>query len=67
MYRRCVLCRCSDFLKDGFGQRTIIICDQCEREFHIGCLKNEMGIDLAAIPDGDWFCSNQCTAIRSDE
>eukprot|EP00976_Prorocentrum_cordatum_P041992 850677-Prorocentrum_minimum.AAC.1 len=61
----CVLCRCSDFLKDGFGARTIIICDQCEREFHIGCLQKFMGIALNAIPEGDWFCSCECTRIRS--
>ena len=44
----CVLCRCSDFLKDGFGPRTIIICDQCEREFHIGCLDRYMDKRYAA-------------------
>ncbi|KAJ9554717.1 hypothetical protein OSB04_009331 [Centaurea solstitialis] len=35
----CVLCRAHDFSKSGFGPRTVIICDQCEKEYHVGCLK----------------------------
>ncbi|XP_050942558.1 uncharacterized protein LOC103497541 [Cucumis melo] len=31
----CVLCR-----KSGFGPRIIILCDQCEKEFHVGRLKD---------------------------
>ena len=38
-----------DFERDSFGPRTIIICDQCEREFHVGCLrKYTMGSRAAA-------------------
>lgn len=46
-----------DFERDSFGPRTIIICDQCEREFHVGCLrKYTMGsraADAAAARDAD--------------
>lgn len=35
----CVLCRCSDFTRDKFGPRTVLLCDQCECEFHVGCLR----------------------------
>lgn len=38
-----------DFERDSFGPRTIIICDQCEREFHVSCLrKYTMGSYAAA-------------------
>jgi len=32
----CVLCHEPDFLRGAFGDRTIMICDTCEREFHCG-------------------------------
>jgi hypothetical protein len=38
----CVLCHKTDFKVGAFGERTIMICDTCEREFHVGCL-NESG------------------------
>lgn len=59
----CVLCRGRDFDRDGFGERTIMICDQCEREFHVGCLHAHGRARLAALPDGDWFCSAECHTI----
>jgi len=48
----CVLCNSPDFLKGGFGDRTMIICDQCEREFHIGCLAEHGRAKLTELPDG---------------
>lgn len=42
----CVLCHQLDFEKDSFGDRTVIICDQCEREFHVGCLRQFCVCDL---------------------
>lgn len=36
----CVMCHQNDFEKSGFGDRTILICDQCEREYHVGCMKD---------------------------
>jgi hypothetical protein len=41
-----VLCKEHDFQRGGFGERTILICDQCEREFHVGCLRQQHGCDL---------------------
>lgn len=40
-----------------------MICDQCEREFHVGCLRDAGRARLSALPDGDWFCSAECHAI----
>ncbi|CAJ1953807.1 unnamed protein product [Cylindrotheca closterium] len=30
----------------------LLVCDGCERAYHLGCLKPP----LAEIPEGDWFC-----------
>ncbi|KMT06448.1 hypothetical protein BVRB_7g161170 [Beta vulgaris subsp. vulgaris] len=59
----CILCREYDFCKSGFGPRTIILCDQCEKEYHVGCLKDHSMADLTELPDGKWFCSSDCGKI----
>ncbi|RDX93310.1 Increased DNA methylation 1, partial [Mucuna pruriens] len=61
----CVLCRSSDFSRSGFGPRTIIICDQCEKEYHVGCLRDHKMAYLKELPEGDWLCCNDCTRIHS--
>ncbi|GMJ02950.1 hypothetical protein like AT2G36720 [Hibiscus trionum] len=61
----CALCRACDFSKSGFGPRTIILCDQCEKEYHIGCLRTNKMADLREIPKGKWFCSSGCSRIHS--
>ena len=48
----CVLCKVPDFLRGGFGERTMIICDQCEREYHIGCLAEHGRAHLTELPEG---------------
>jgi hypothetical protein len=45
----CVLCKASDFLRGGFGDRTIMICDTCEREFHVDCLRSAGRCDLTEV------------------
>ncbi|XP_059646794.1 uncharacterized protein LOC132293362 isoform X2 [Cornus florida] len=59
----CVLCRGYDFSKSGFGELTVILCDQCEREYHVGCLKKNKMADLEELPKGKWFCSMDCQRI----
>ncbi|KAF8395308.1 hypothetical protein HHK36_019251 [Tetracentron sinense] len=61
----CVLCRGHDFSKSGFGRRTVILCDQCENEFHVGCLKDNKMADLKELPKGKWFCCAECSRIHS--
>ncbi|GAB4824814.1 hypothetical protein Ancab_007684 [Ancistrocladus abbreviatus] len=61
----CVLCRANDFSKTGFGPRTVIICDQCEKEYHVGCLRSHKIQDLRELPKGKWFCSADCDRIHS--
>ncbi|OAY38104.1 uncharacterized protein LOC110626469 isoform X2 [Manihot esculenta] len=60
----CVLCRAHDFDK-SFGPRTVLLCDQCEREFHVGCLKDHNMEDLKELPKGNWFCCTDCNRIHS--
>ena len=43
----CYICRLSG---------ELMCCDSCERSVHLHCL------NLARPPDGDWFCSDRCTA-----
>lgn len=61
----CVLCRCHDFSKNVLNDRTVIVCDQCEREYHIGCLREHNMADIKALPKGKWFCSKDCERINS--
>ncbi|KAL6574913.1 hypothetical protein OROMI_012198 [Orobanche minor] len=61
----CVICRGYDFSKSGFGPRTVILCDQCEKEYHVGCLKKCKMADLKELPKGKWFCSDNCKWIYS--
>ncbi|XP_022731997.1 uncharacterized protein LOC111286350 [Durio zibethinus] len=61
----CVLCRGHAFSKSGFGPRTVILCDQCEREYHVGCLRDHHMDDLKELPKGKWFCCTDCNRIHS--
>uniref|UniRef100_A0A7N0UT72 PHD-type domain-containing protein n=1 Tax=Kalanchoe fedtschenkoi TaxID=63787 RepID=A0A7N0UT72_KALFE len=60
----CILCRSPTFDKK-FGPQAVIICDQCEREYHVGCLKDHGIADLLEEPKGDWFCCQECGRIKS--
>ncbi|KAK8697771.1 hypothetical protein V6N13_113908 [Hibiscus sabdariffa] len=61
----CVLCRGHAFSKSGFGDRTVILCDQCEREYHVGCLRDHNMDDLKELPEGKWFCCADCNRIHT--
>ncbi|CAI8614716.1 unnamed protein product [Vicia faba] len=61
----CVLCRGVDFSRSGFGPRTIILCDQCEKEYHVGCLRDHKMAYLEELPKGNWLCCNDCKRIHS--
>ncbi|KAK4763537.1 hypothetical protein SAY87_012975 [Trapa incisa] len=61
----CALCRGHGFAKSGFGPRTVIICDQCEKEFHVGCLRDHKMANLKHLPEGKWFCCTDCQQIHS--
>ncbi|KAL6988272.1 hypothetical protein U1Q18_014022 [Sarracenia purpurea var. burkii] len=61
----CVLCRGYNFRKSGFGPFTVIVCDQCEKEYHVCCLKKQKMADLKELPKGKWFCCINCRRIYS--
>ncbi|XP_058075045.1 uncharacterized protein LOC131223614 isoform X2 [Magnolia sinica] len=62
---RCGICGKSDFNGDSeqFTAKTILYCDQCEREYHVGCLRRRGTAGLETCPEGNWFCSNKCSKI----
>ncbi|XP_051148665.1 uncharacterized protein LOC127263602 [Andrographis paniculata] len=62
---KCFICRTNSFSKNIFDDHTIMICEQCEREFHVGCLRQEEMDDLRALPEDEWFCCAECKRIHS--
>ncbi len=46
MASSCVLCHQPEFDRAEFSDKTVIICDQCEKEYHIGCLREHGLADL---------------------
>lgn len=48
----CSVCGRPDFALGEFCDRTMILCDQCEKEFHVGCLRREGRCDLTQLPTG---------------
>jgi len=61
----CCLCKRPDFQAEGFGPRTVLLCDQCEREYHVECLSAAGLATMTSLPPGSWFCQPQCSAIAS--
>jgi N-acetylglutamate synthase-like GNAT family acetyltransferase len=63
---RCAACGASDYTKDVFGPRTMLLCDHCEREFHVGCVAQRAGQEpLTALPSGPWFCGAECARVSA--
>ncbi|GMI71331.1 hypothetical protein HRI_000802400 [Hibiscus trionum] len=60
----CAVCREYDFSPTTFDDRTMILCDQCEKESHIGCLRDSGQCDLKEIPKDTWFCCDDCKRIH---
>ncbi|XP_023638632.1 increased DNA methylation 1 isoform X2 [Capsella rubella] len=60
----CVFCRSHDFSVGKFDDRTVILCDQCEKEYHVGCLRENELCDLKGIPQDKWFCCSDCSRIH---
>ncbi|KAG0476945.1 hypothetical protein HPP92_013786 [Vanilla planifolia] len=61
---RCEICGLSDynFEDKDFIEKSGIYCDQCEREYHVGCLRKH-GFPLRKRPTGAWTCSKSCSKI----
>lgn len=63
-YGGCVVCRAHDFSVAKFDERTVMLCDQCEREFHVGCLRDSGLCNLEELPKDKWFCCDDCNKIH---
>ncbi|XP_075493034.1 uncharacterized protein LOC142530967 isoform X1 [Primulina tabacum] len=61
----CALCRDHDFSAVEFNDSTVIICDQCEKEYHVGCLRENKIADLKELPENEWFCCNECLTTKA--
>ncbi|XP_073040451.1 uncharacterized protein [Primulina eburnea] len=61
----CALCRGHDFSAAEFNDSTVIICDQCEKEYHVGCLRENKIDDLKELPENEWFCCTECLNTNS--
>ncbi|CAN6827349.1 unnamed protein product [Brassica oleracea] len=55
----------NSFSRLGFNSRTVILCDQCEKVFHVGCLKDHNITDLKELHKDKWFCSLGCKKINT--
>ncbi|CAN6692291.1 unnamed protein product [Malus baccata var. baccata] len=61
----CALCSSHEFSGSDFGPGTVILCDQCEKEYHVGCLKDKGIEDLKELPQDKWFCCSDCLRVHS--
>ncbi|KAL1361483.1 hypothetical protein AAHE18_03G007000 [Arachis hypogaea] len=65
----CVLCSFLIFRQPYFSKifspRTMMICDQCEKEYHVGCMKDHNIQNLEALPEGNWFCCSECNGVHA--
>ncbi|KAK1677688.1 hypothetical protein QYE76_038536 [Lolium multiflorum] len=60
----CPVCDSGEFepAPDEFTDNTVICCDQCEREYHVSCIRSR-GDQLECCPEGPWLCSQKCSDI----
>ncbi|KAM0887421.1 hypothetical protein ACQ4PT_029067 [Festuca glaucescens] len=60
----CAICDSGEFepAPDEFTDKTVIYCDQCEREYHVNCIRSK-GDQLECCPEGPWLCSQKCSNI----
>lgn len=56
----CNICGRPDFALGTFCDCTMVLCDQCECEFHVGCLRKANCCDLSQLPTGDSSILNSC-------
>lgn len=64
---RCAICGSSEFNGNPelFTELTVLFCDQCECQYHVGCLYERGMPKLNSCPEGNWFCSNKCSELFS--
>ncbi|XP_024636869.2 increased DNA methylation 1 [Medicago truncatula] len=60
----CALCSERHFNNGEFSPWTVMICDQCEKDYHVGCLKDHNMANLKKVPKHYWFCGVDCYDIH---
>ncbi|XP_031252358.1 increased DNA methylation 1-like [Pistacia vera] len=45
------------------GEKIICICDQCQHNFHMGCLRKSRGTVKSKNSQNKWFCSDRCERV----
>ncbi|CAL5433589.1 unnamed protein product [Camellia sinensis] len=53
-----------NFSVENFDERTVTLCDQCEKEYHVGCLRDSGLCDLKELPRDKWFCCDDYNRIH---
>ncbi|XP_028123488.1 uncharacterized protein LOC114320619 isoform X1 [Camellia sinensis] len=46
-----------------FTDDSVLHCDQCERQYHVGCLRKKGVMNVDNYPEGSWFCNKRCEQI----
>ncbi|CAK9149220.1 unnamed protein product, partial [Ilex paraguariensis] len=61
----CGICGQSRFNKDPkrFTDNSGLNCDQCEHQYHIGCLRKKGLIKVDCTDKENWFCTEKCEKI----
>ncbi|XP_059663847.1 uncharacterized protein LOC132309570 [Cornus florida] len=60
----CGICHESKFDQDAKQlENSVLICDQCEHQYHAGCLRKLGLMQLDSNPEGNWFCNKNCEQI----
>jgi len=65
----CTLCKDSAFeIGEEFGSKSLLFCGQCEKLYHVGCLKDHGICDLQErpLPWFSWLCSVECKEVHKD-
>ncbi|XP_030524326.1 uncharacterized protein LOC115736661 [Rhodamnia argentea] len=62
----CAIC-CQSKLKEDAMQHVddenALKCNQCERKYHLGCLRKKGATNLESYSKRDWYCSKNCKTI----
>ncbi|KAG0612149.1 hypothetical protein M758_6G005900 [Ceratodon purpureus] len=60
----CAICKKWNSSNSGYAEgMTMLVCDQCGRDYHVGCLRNSGMDNLHELPEGEWFCQKDCKDI----
>ncbi|KAJ9189423.1 hypothetical protein P3X46_000719 [Hevea brasiliensis] len=62
----CKICGQNKLKRDtvfSLDDDLVLCCTQCERKYHIGCLRIRNEDSLECFPNEHWFCSKKCEVI----